>query len=191
MRADGHIVNTRPEAFKAALARHVTEHTHVNLLAAVPWMRLVVREPGDKLVTDYPGVFSLYTPARVIDMWGLCNADIALRGDVAGINPIYGKTCPACYREFDPDYFHVNVPVLRPARALASHAAVISNVFQAAAIDPHVDLKRRYATGRVRELATDRSLYFLERRRPDRPLAPRAPAPGFVVEYPFEPGGRR
>ncbi len=186
-RVDGHVIDTRLEADKQSIVRHVKAHTRDNLLASLPWVKLMVREPGDKLVTDYPGVFSVYTDARIIDMWGLCNADIARRGNTEGIVPVYGKTCLPCYREFDPDYFHISVPLLRAADEISSPAALIEEVFQGPALDRYIDLTHRYATGRVRELATGRSLYFLERRRPDRTLQTRTPAPGFVVEYPFEP----
>ncbi|HEU4534461.1 MAG TPA: hypothetical protein VFS00_10100 [Polyangiaceae bacterium] len=188
-RVDGHVVDTKLEEGKQGMVRHVKLHTRENLLATLPWMRHVVRQPGDKLVTDYAGVFSVYTEASVIDMWGLCNAAIALRGTTQGVAPVYGKTCLPCYREFEPDYFHVMVPLVRAEGDFTSQAQVIAQIFQGPALDREIDLKGRYATGRVRETATGRSLYFLERRRPDRPLVPRAPAPGVVVEYPFEPGG--
>ncbi|HEU4413088.1 MAG TPA: hypothetical protein VFS43_48045 [Polyangiaceae bacterium] len=186
---DGHTLDTRAEAIKRGHARHIARHTHDNLLASVPWARHIVRAPGETLVTDYAGVFAVYTDARVIDMWGLCNVEIARRGNAEGIVPIYGKTCLPCYREFDPDYFHANLPLVRPAGDLATHQAVIAAVFQGPAIDRQIDLQRRYATGRVREAATGRSLYFLEKRRAGRPLRARPAGPGFVVEYPFEPGG--
>jgi arabinofuranosyltransferase len=189
IRVEGHFVDTRAEAKKRGIARFVARHTHDDLLASVPWVRQIVRAPGETLVTDYAGAFAVYTDARIIDMWGLCNVEIARRGNAEGVAPVYGKTCLPCYREFDPDYFHVNVPILRPAGAFDSHQAVIDAVFQGPALDRHIDLKGRYATGRVREAATGRSLYFLERRREGRPLRARPGAPGFVVEYPFEPGG--
>jgi hypothetical protein len=189
VRVDGHLVDTTSDARRRGVARYIERHTRDDLLASLPWLRRLAREPGEKLATDYAGTFALYTDARVIDMWGLCNAEIARRGNGDGVATIYGKTCLPCYRELDPDYFHVNLPIVRLAGDLRSHRAVIEAVFQGPALDRHIDLTKRYASGRVRETSTGRSLYFLERRREGRPLLPRPAGPDFVVEYPFEPGG--
>jgi hypothetical protein len=180
-------LNTALERSKQAEAAHSLNHTRDNLLGTVELMRHVVREPGDRLVTDYAGVFSVYTDAAVIDMWGLCNADIALKGGARGINPIYGKECARCYKRFDPDYFHVMVPLVRPLDAFQSVEQIIGNVFQGWAINRHIDIRRHFAAGRVVDLANQKALWFLERRRENRPLLARTPAPGIRVDYPFEP----
>lgn len=76
------------------------------------------RRPGERVATDYGGVFGYFGDASIIEVWGLCNARIAREGDTSGINPIYGKTCVACYRDLDPEYFHTMVPLLRAPDAL-------------------------------------------------------------------------
>ena len=53
-----------------------------------------------------------------------------------------------------------------------------------------IDLYTRYATGRVLEPSTGRALWFLEKRKPQNKLVPRTRSDGFVIDYPFEPGGR-
>jgi hypothetical protein len=120
----------------------------------------------------------------------LCNRDIALYGNTEGINPIYGKTCIECYRKFDPDYFHVMTPIVRGPNDFQDQRSVITQVFQGWALNRVIDLYNRYATGRVLEPATGRALWFLEKRRPQNKLVPRTRSDGFVIDYPFEPGGR-
>jgi arabinofuranosyltransferase len=185
------IVDSPQEAGKLGNAQHVAKHTKENLLAVTDWIALVVRRPGERLVTDYAGVFSLFTDAEVIDMWGLCNADIALNGGTSGINPIYGKECAQCYARLKPDYFHVNVPMLRSETAFSNVAGVLGGVFQGPAIDRVISIQTNFAAGRVVREETGQTLWFLERRRPEVPFAPRHPKPGFRVDYPFEPGGAR
>jgi hypothetical protein len=180
-------VDTVQERQKLGEAAHVKKHTNENLRPGMDLAKYIIRKPGEKLVTDYAGVFAVFTEAHIIDMWGLCNADIALKGDASGINAIYGKTCIACYAELAPDYFHVNVPLVRSPRAFHSMSQVLSQVFQGDAIDGVIDIRHNFAAGRVVELRTDRALWFLERRR-GMPLVPRTPAAGIRVDYPFEPG---
>lgn len=178
-------VDSAEERDKLGLAVHSEKHTRENLLGAADLLRWVVRRPGDRLVTDYAGVFSVYTDAQIIDMWGLCNADIALHGGIEGINPIYGRSCAECYARLDPDYFHVVVPLVRDRHAFSSQRAVIDAIFQGWAIDRVIDLQRQFVVGRVVEERTGRALWFLERKRVGRPLVPRSPSPGIGVDYPF------
>jgi hypothetical protein len=179
-------IDTPQERDKLGNANHVAQHTEDNLLAVKDLMALVVRRPGDRLVTDYAGVFSVFTDAEIIDMWGLCNADIALNGGINGINPIYGKECAACYARLKPDYFHVSVPIVRSESSFQSLSQVLSNVFQGSAIDAVIRIRRNFGVGRVVEESSGRTLWFLERRRPELPLVTRRPAPGVRVDYPFE-----
>ena len=181
------LIATSNERRKLEAAAHVKRHTQ-RLLAAMDLARWLPREPGARLVSDYAGVFAYFTDAQVIDMWGLCNETIALRGGADGINPIYGKTCLECYVELAPDLFHANMPLVRAATSFDDQAQVIDAVFQGPAIDRVIDLRGRFAAGRVTELATGRSLWFLERRRAHTPLQAREPAPGIRVDYPFESG---
>ena len=185
MRLDEHIVDTPLEAMKISWAEGNKRHFHDNLYANRDLVRWMLRRPGQKLVTDYGGVFAYYTDARIIEMWGLCNRDIALYGNDDGINPIYGKTCVACYPAFDPDFFHVVTPLARPLAAFSSHQAVIEEVFQGPAIDRVLDLQHRFVTGCVVDETRGRAFYFLERRRPGASFETRYPAPGYRVEYPF------
>lgn len=179
-------IDTPQERDKLGNATHVGKHTKENLLAVKDLMSYVVRRPGDRLVTDYAGVFSVFTDAQLIDMWGLCNEDIALHGGINGINPIYGKECAACYARLEPDYFHVNVPMARRENSFRNLGEVLNNVFQGQAIDAVIDIRHRFAVGRVVEESSGRTLWFLERRRPELPLEVRRPASGFRVDYPFE-----
>jgi hypothetical protein len=78
---------------------------------------------------------SLLDPAAVIDQWGLCQKDIALKGGTNGINPIYRKECAACYPALEPDCFHVSVPILRGPQDYHSQEQVLGDVFQGLAID--------------------------------------------------------
>jgi hypothetical protein len=179
-------IDTTQERDKMGTAKHVANHTINNLLAVKDLMAYVVRQPGDRLVTDYAGVFSVFTDAYVIDMWGLANADIALNGGTNGINPIYGKECAACYARLSPDYFHVNVPMERDQESFQNVSQIITQIFQGDAIDRVISLRSNYAAGRVVEEGTGRTLWFLERRRPDRLLVERHPHAGIRVDYPFE-----
>ncbi len=179
-------LETPEERGKKAEAVHTELHVRDNLLATIDLMALVVREPGDRLVTDYAGVYSVYTDAAVIDMWGLCTPEIALRGGTVGINPIYGKECALCYAELDPDYFHVMVPIVRAEDSFRSKEQLLSAVFQGPRIDRVIGLRNNFAVGRVREPATARALWFFERRREHRELRPRHPRPGVIIDYPFE-----
>ena len=183
-------VDSPQEGEKLGNAKHVGNHTRNNLLAVKDWMALVVRRPGDRLVTDYAGVFSVFTDAEVIDQWGLCNADIALNGGTDGINPIYGKSCAECYARLAPDYFHVNVPMLRSLKEFSEITGVLAFVFEGPAIDRVIAIRKNFAVGRVVREATGKVLWFLERRRPELPLVTRHPAPGFRVDYPFESGSQ-
>jgi hypothetical protein len=159
IRLDAHSVDSPQERAKLDTAERVKRHTRDNLLAAWPLLRWVLRRPGEWLVTDYGGVFSVFTDANIVEMWGLCNAQIALRGNADGINPIYGKTCVPCYKNFRPDYFHVMVPLVRGLDSFKTHDDVIAEVFQGRAIDRYLDLRHRYVTGRVVERATGKALY--------------------------------
>ena len=186
---DSHVVLTPQERAKLGLAQHVKRHTQRDLYAVRELFAAIVREPADVLATDYGGVVGYYADAHIVEMWGLCNRDIALLGDTAGINPIYGKTCIECYRRFDPDYFHIVVPVVRPAGELFSHKAVVDQIFQGGALESVLRLRTRYATGRVLTPDAQRALFFVEKRRPGRLLVRRSAPGGLAVDYPFEPGG--
>lgn len=179
-------LDTAEEKGKQAEAEGTKIHTRDNLLATTKLMSYVPRQPGDRLVTDYAGVYSVFTDAYIIDMWGLCTADIALHGGNSGINPIYGKECSSCYARLDPDYFHVMVPIVRNLDSFHSRDQIISQVFQGWPIDQHIGLRQNFVAGRVVEEATGRALWFLERRRPGRLLVPRHPDKGIRVDYPFE-----
>jgi hypothetical protein len=179
-------IDTPQEREKVGTAETLAQHTIGNLLAVKDLMAYVVRRPGDRLVTDYPGVFSVFTDAEIIDMWGLCNEDIALHGGTNGINPIYGKECAACYARLKPDYFHVGVPIARAENSFRSVPEIIANIFQGPAIDRVIQLRKNFAAGRVVEESTGRALWFLERRRDDLPLETRRPAARIRVDYPFE-----
>jgi hypothetical protein len=149
-----------------------------------------VLPPGARLVTDYGGVLAYYTDAAPIEMWGLCNAMIATRGSSEGVQPIYGKTCPECYRELRPEFFHVMAPIPRKIGAFKSHQEVVKNVWQTDTIGRYLNFQTDFVAGRVMRPAQDQAVYFLERRRPNVKYEPRAVGTGVVVDYPFEPGGR-
>ncbi len=178
-------IDTPEEAGKLQYAEEVIRHTNTELRGDVRFLRPVIRRAGARLVTDYAGIFAVFTDARVIDMWGLCNAAIATRGNADGINPIYGKTCVPCYAEFDPDYFHTVTPLIRQSNSFSSQNDVIQNIFQGPAIDTVIGLRSNFVAGRVTELATGRALWFLERRRPGLDFSPRLASPGLQVDYPF------
>ena len=159
---------------------------------AMDLARWSVRKPGDRFAAEYAGVFAVFTDAYVIDMWGLCNADIALQGGTDGINPyytIYGKVCPRCFRSLKPDYFHVTNPLVRKKNEFTSLNQVLDQVFLGVEIDRYIHIKRKFAVGRVLDAETGRAFWFLEQRRPQLPLVPRTPAPGIRVDYPLEPSG--
>lgn len=179
---DAHSINTPAESDKLGNAAHVKQHTQ-GLVEARTLYSWVLRRPGEKLVTDYGGVFAYFTEATVIEMWGLCNVDIALRGNTDGVASIYGKTCIPCYKEFQPDYFHANVPLARPADDIRNIDGVIAQIFQGEALDRVLDFRRNYVAGRVRDTRTNLAFYFLERRRANHALETRTPAAHIRVEY--------
>jgi arabinofuranosyltransferase len=145
---------------------------------------------GARLVTDYGGVFAYYTDAAPIEMWGLCNALIATRGGTERINPIYGRTCPACYPQLQPQFFHVWVPITRDLEAFHSHTEVVQSVWQTDTIGRYLDFGRDFVTGRSMLPAQNQAVYFLEHRQANLAYRPRDAGDGFMVDYPFEPGGR-
>jgi hypothetical protein len=182
--------DTDEERAKLAEAAHTKSHTVDNLMAAMNLARWSIRNPGDRFAAEYAGVFAVFTDAYVIDMWGLCNADIALHGGTEGINPvyaIYGKVCPRCFASLKPDYFHTTNPLVRKANEFTSLDQVLNQVFLGVDIDRYMGIRDNFAVGRVLESATGRAFWFLERRRPHLPLVPRTPAPGIRVDYPLEP----
>ena len=181
-------VDTGEERAKLAEAAHVQSHTVDNLMDAMDLAHWSVRNPGDRFAAEYAGVFAVFTDAYVIDMWGLCNADIALQGGTDGINAyyaIYGKVCPRCFGALKPDYFHVTNPLVRKENEFTSLDQVLNQVFLGVDIDRYIGIKRHFAVGRVLESETGRAFWFLERRRAELPLVPRTPAAGIRVDYPF------
>jgi arabinofuranosyltransferase len=186
---DSHLVTTPQEQAKLARAAHEKHHTYENLFVNRAFFDAIIRKPGEVLVTDYGGIFGYYTDASLIEMWGLCNRDIALHGNTEGINPIYGKTCIECYRKFDPDYLHIMTPIVRGENDLRNQRMVIDMIFQGWALNRVLNLVERYAVGRVRQPEAGRALFFLEKRRKEYPLVPRAGKHGLMIDYPFEPGG--
>jgi arabinofuranosyltransferase len=173
---------------KRALAAQ--QATHVQALKDGAALLRFAVAPGARLVTDYGGVIAYYTDAAPIEMWGLCNALIATKGTIEGINPIYGKTCPRCYVKLDPEMFHANMPMVRPLNGLASHAAVLAEVWQTNTIGQYLDFQRDFVSGRVIQPAQNRAVFFLERLRPQGRYTPRQVADGTFVDYPFLPEGR-
>lgn len=181
-RLDGHSINSVVEQRKADMLVTVRDGVRGDIVPAARLLGAVVA-PGEYLVSDYAGAMAFFTPARVIDMWGLNNAAIALRGTTEGVNPIWGKTCPSCYAEFPIDYFHT-YPDRRSAN-VRSRADVIAAVWQSDSIGRFVDFSA-FAAGRVTDRSSGRVVYFLERRRPERSLVTREPVPGVVIDYPFD-----
>jgi|GEM_PF-1089042 len=173
---------TNLEKGKLGFVRHIKSHTQ-GLLDAAPYMDAMIRSPGEKLVTDYGGVFAYGTDASVIEMWGLANRDIALRGNHDGVRAMYGKTCIPCYAEFQPDYFHSVTPLLRPMNAISSTSQMISQIFQGQALNRVLNLRQNYVLGRVNKPGTDLTLFFLERKRAGISFDVRKKN-GFVIDYP-------
>jgi arabinofuranosyltransferase len=181
---DHRLVNSASEDAKVAAVRQAVVHVQ-RLRDAARYLRAVV-PPGGRLVTDYGGVLAYETEADIIEMWGLCNAMIATHGGTAGINPIYGRTCPECYRELDPQFFHVEAPLVRKEPAFAQPGDVLAAVWQSADIGKHIDLRNGFVVGRVRNTATGEALYFLQKRSPQLSLRPRPAQAELAVDYPFE-----
>ena len=175
-------IETPLEAAKVGHTDHLLRHTQ-GLLDALPYIQAMLRAPGDKLVTDYGGVYAYGTDASVIEMWGLANRDIALRGNTEGINAIYGKTCVPCYAEFNPDYFHSVTPLLRGDHDFRSVSQLVGEIFQGRAIDRVIGLRKNYVVGRVRRPSSGQTLWFLERKRNDVSFEPRQVGQ-LLVDYP-------
>jgi arabinofuranosyltransferase len=167
-----------------------SESAHVKSLKAAARLLNRALPPGARLVTDYGGVFAYYTDAAPIEMWGLCNATIARKGGLERINPVFGRTCPACYVELDPQFFHTMMPITRDLQAFHSHAEVINAVWQTDTIGRYLDFQRGFVSGRAMIPIRNQAVYFLERRRPGVVYRPRAVGDQTFVDYPFEPGGR-
>lgn len=182
---DGHSFQSHEEANNRHLVRDQERHVKKQLLPAATLLDSVVPD-GARLVTDYAGVMAVHTKAAVIDMWGLCNAMIATRGTTDRINPVYGRTCPSCYPELDPEYFHVQVPLVRPKVAFSSHREVVRAVWQSDTIGRYLDLQRDFVAGHVGQANGDNAAWFLERRKVGADYRPRDVGDGLRVEYPFE-----
>jgi arabinofuranosyltransferase len=187
-RGESHILGSDLQRWKARGAAEQSQHV-AQLIAAARLLNLAM-PPGARLVTDYGGVLAYYTDAAPIEMWGLCNATIARRGGLEGVQPIFGRTCPECYPELHPEFFHVMAPLVRDLRAFKSHQEVVKNVWQTDTIGRYLNFETDFVAGRVMVVARNQAVYFLERRRPDSRYIPRAAELGVVVDYPFEPGGR-
>ena len=186
VRMDHRFLNDDLEKSKSAGVVRETSNVK-NYLRAAEFLGQVV-PPGGRLVTDYGGVFAYYTEGSVIEMWGLANATIATRGDTGGVNPKFGKTCPACYPELQPEYFHVMAPMVRRKSAFSSANEVIASVWQTDTIGRYIDFKAVFAVGRALSPGTGEALYFLQKRDQRFSAARRTTGRGLVVEYPFEPG---
>jgi arabinofuranosyltransferase len=154
----------------------------------LPMSRLLgyVVPSGKRLVSDYAGVMAYFTDAAVIDMWGLCNEEIAHHGTTDGVVPIWGRTCPPCYARLAPDFFHVQF--MQPLDKYPDHKSVVNAVWQSDTIGKYVDFGQ-FAAGRAVDLDTHNAIYFLERRRAGANYAPRRPASDVLIEYPFEQSG--
>ncbi len=186
-KAEPHLSDDPYVRGKLALAADQTRHV-ASLKEAASYLSLVV-PPHGRLVTDYGGVMAYYTEAAPIEMWGLCNAMIALRGSTAGVNPIYGKTCPACYPELHPEYFHTMQPLVRRPNAFRNHADVVRAVWQTDAIGRYMDIVHGFVSGRIVDARRGRAVWFLERRRPGESFHARTVGAALRIEYPFVPGG--
>jgi len=157
---------------------------HVDRLRRAAELLNLVVPSGKRLVTDFAGAIAYYTDAYVIDMWGLCNATISTRGNAEGVQPMYGRTCPACYPELGPDYFHTEFPWLRPPNAFLSHASVVNAVWQMDSILRHMDVLGGFRSGRIIDRRDGNALFFLERR--DAPEPPQRNLPAWAsIDYPF------
>jgi hypothetical protein len=186
--ADARTLQTPIEQSQRQAARQTKEHT-ARLLEARGHVAAMIRDPKDVLVTDYGGVHAYYVRATIIEQWGLANWSIATRGDTQGVASIYGKTCIPCYGEFAVDYLYAQVAkggLLTDTDPFGSRDAVIRAVFQGEALDPVLGLKTGFVVGRVTDSA-GKSLYFLERKRPERPLSARKQGV-FTIEYPYGDG---
>jgi hypothetical protein len=181
---------TRDRWQREKMARASEQASHVEELKVAARLLNRAMTPGARLATDYAGIFSYYTDAAPIDMWGLCNAVIAVEGTTEGINPVYGKTCPRCYPRLDPELFHVSLPIVRGLDAFHGHAEVVASVWQSGAIGRYLDLQDGFVTGRVMAPERGQAVYFLERASVRDAYRPRGAGDGIVVDYPFELGGR-
>jgi hypothetical protein len=186
-RGEPHLSDTDLVRGKLALARDQVAHVAA-LRHAAAYLALAL-PPGARLVSDYSGVLAYDTQAAVIDMWGLCNRTIALRGHTRGINPIYGRTCPECYPALDPEYFHTTMPLARSPQSFSSHADVVRQVWQSGEIGGGIDFLHRFVSGRVVNRAAGDAVWFLERVPDGWKPDPRQVAANMFVEYPFTPGG--
>jgi len=188
-RIEPHISVVPHQKGKRAHAAEQVRHVAA-LKEAAPYLAAVV-PPGGRMVTDYGGVLAYYTRSNPIEMWGLCNATIARRGSTRGVQPIYGKTCPECYPELDPEFFHVTMPLLRGTTAFRRHVDVVRAVWQTDTIGQHMDIVGGFVTGRVVDRYRSRALWFLQKRGTVSDPSPRSVGDRFVVDYPFEAAGGR
>lgn len=182
-RVDSHSAETDAERDKLANFGGARGGFHGNIEPMARMLGLVAR-PGERLVSDYAGAMAYYTDADVIDMWGLANREIALFGTTEGVNPIWGRTCPACIGHQRPELFHV-MDVAGSPYAFRDRAGVQRAIFQSGALSKYVDFSR-YAAGRVWDRKTNRAVFFLELRGDAATPAAREVAPGIFVDYPFE-----
>ena len=187
-RTEPHLLGSPLLRHKRALASEQFFHVQ-RLKEAASFLNLAV-PPGGRLVTDYGGVMAYYTDAAPIEMWGLCNAMIATRGDLEGVNAIYGRTCPSCYPALDPEFFHVMAPLVRSLDAFRNHDEVVRGVWQTDTIGRYLDFRQGFVSGRIMDVARNQAVFFLERRRPAAVFRARTVSPTLSIDYPFEPGGR-
>jgi hypothetical protein len=186
-RTETHLTSSPLIRRKLAAAAEQEEHVE-RLKEAARYLALVVPS-GGRLVTDYGGVLAYYTDAAPIEMWGLCNAEIATKGNAERVNPEYGRTCPACYADLNPEYFHLLPPLLRRTNSFARHEDVVMTVWQTDTIGRYLDFSRDFVSGRIVDTRTGKALWFLERKRPGWLPKPRRASRLMVVEYPFVAGG--
>jgi hypothetical protein len=183
-RMDHRFFNIGAESSKLASVAETVEHLEKLMQAAEVLNEIV--PSGGHLVTDYGGVMAYYTDAHIIEMWGLANAAIATRGGTEGVRPFYGRTCPSCYPELQPEYFHVMQPLMRSESAFSSADEVIANVWQTDTIGRHIDFKSTFAVGRAYSPKTKSALFFLQKRGQGFSPSRRETKSGLVVDYPFE-----
>ena len=164
------------------------QEKHVAILRRGAEYLAAVVPKGGRLVTDYGGILAYYTDANPIEMWGLCNATIATRGNADGIMLIYGRTCPECYPELDPEYFHTYQPLVRDRDTFLRHEDVIGAVWQTDTIGRYLDFVHGFASGRVVHEQSGKAVWFLEKRGAGWKPHPRRVG-AFVVEYPFNENG--